>query len=82
VEKYCREGQAADESIAPLKHIAFWVSKATNTHSEYVVLIGVPLQQWFYENPPIFRYTYVYIARLVLGASCLSHFYAAKCLYS
>jgi hypothetical protein len=32
MEKYCREGQAADESIAPLKHIAFWVRKATDTH--------------------------------------------------
>jgi hypothetical protein len=25
--------------------IAFWISKATNTHSEYVILIDYPLQQ-------------------------------------
>jgi len=25
-------------------HIAFWVPKATTTHSEYVILIAFPLQ--------------------------------------
>jgi len=26
--------------------IACWISKATNTHSEYVILVAFPLQQW------------------------------------
>ena len=26
--------------------IACWIPKATNTHSEYVILIALPLQQW------------------------------------
>jgi hypothetical protein len=26
--------------------IALWIPKATNTHSEYVILIVFPLQQW------------------------------------
>jgi hypothetical protein len=26
--------------------IACWVTKATNTHSEYVILIAFPLQRW------------------------------------
>ena len=26
--------------------IACWVPKATNTHSEYAILISFPLQQW------------------------------------
>jgi hypothetical protein len=25
---------------------AYWIPKATNTHSEYVILIAFPLQQW------------------------------------
>jgi len=25
---------------------AGWIAKATNTHSEYVILIAFPLQQW------------------------------------
>jgi len=27
--------------------IAYWIPKATNIHSEYVILIAFPLQQWF-----------------------------------
>ena len=36
VEKYCRAGQATDECTR--------CSKATNTHSQYVRLIAIPLQ--------------------------------------
>ena len=28
--------------------IACWIPKATNTHSEYVILITFPLQQWLH----------------------------------
>jgi len=30
--------------------IARWISKATNTHSEYVILIALLQQQWLYES--------------------------------
>ena len=33
------------------KNIAFWIPKATNTHSEYVILTAFPLQQWLHEAP-------------------------------
>ena len=39
--------------------IAWWVPKATNTHSEYVILIAFPLQQWLKERALGFRYTYI-----------------------
>jgi hypothetical protein len=29
--------------------IACWIAKATDTHSEYVILTGFARQQWFYE---------------------------------
>jgi len=32
--------------------------KATNTHSEYVILIAFPLQQSLYERPSVLRYRY------------------------
>ena len=32
--------------------------KATNTHSEYVILIAFPLQQWLHEGTSMLRYTY------------------------
>jgi hypothetical protein len=30
---------------------------ATDTHSEYVILITFPQQQWLHERPSILRYT-------------------------
>jgi len=30
--------------------IAYWISKATNTHSEYVILTAFPLKKWLYER--------------------------------
>ena len=39
--------------------IACWVTKATNTHSEYVILIPFLLQQWLRERAPVIRYTYI-----------------------
>jgi len=33
------------------------IPKATNTHSEYVVLITLPLRQWLHERVSLLRYT-------------------------
>jgi len=32
--------------------------KATNTHSEYVILIAFSLQQWLHERASMLRYAY------------------------
>jgi hypothetical protein len=34
------------------------VPKATNTHSEYVILVGLQLQKLLHKSASIFRYTY------------------------
>jgi hypothetical protein len=34
-----------------------WIPKATDTHSEYVILIAFPLQQWMHERPSMLRYS-------------------------
>ena len=39
--------------------IACCIPKATNTHSQYVISISFPLQQWLHEHPWILRYTYM-----------------------
>ena len=45
MEIYCRVGQS---QIAILRmRIACWIPKATNTHSQYVILIALPLQKYF-----------------------------------
>ena len=51
VEKYRRAGQATHDNITRRMRIACWAPKATNTHSEYVILIAFPLQQWLQESP-------------------------------
>ena len=40
--------------------IACWISKATNTHSAYAILLALPLQQLLHERAS--RYRYIYIA--------------------
>jgi len=43
VKKYCRAGQAIDEIWRV--RIACWIPKATDTHSEYVILIDFTFRQ-------------------------------------
>jgi hypothetical protein len=33
------------------KRFACWITKATDTHSEYVILVAFPRQQWFAKAP-------------------------------
>ena len=54
MEKYCRVGQATDDNMA---HAHCLLDKATNTHSEYIILNAFPLQQWLQERVPVLRYT-------------------------
>jgi hypothetical protein len=55
-------GQATDDIIWCMG--LCWVTKATDTHSEYVTLIAFPGQQWLQEHTSMLHYTY--IASLVI----------------
>jgi len=46
--------------------IACWIPKAKNTHSEYVILIVFPLQQWLHERASMLCYTYCTLPVLFL----------------
>ena len=48
MEKYCKAGQM---------HVTYWVPKAKNTQSEYVIFIAFTLQQWLHERASLLRYT-------------------------
>jgi len=37
---------------------ACWITKTTNTHPEYVILIAFPLQQWLNERASVLRLLY------------------------
>jgi hypothetical protein len=50
VEKYGRAGQATDDNVIRRMRFACWITKATDTHSEYVILINFPRQQWLGER--------------------------------
>jgi hypothetical protein len=41
-----------------LMRIACRINKATNIHSEYVIIIAFPLQQWFHERASMSYYPY------------------------
>ena len=50
VEKYCRDGQATNNSIILRMRIACWIPKVTQTQLVYVMLIAFSLQQWLHER--------------------------------
>ena len=39
--------------------IARWITKDTNTFSEYLTFFAFPLQQWLEENASKLRYTHI-----------------------
>jgi hypothetical protein len=51
VEKYGTATQATGDNVIRRMRITYWIPKATNTHSEYVILIAFALQQRLYQSP-------------------------------
>jgi hypothetical protein len=39
--------------------IACWIPKATNTYTEYVILIAFPVHKWLHERASMLRYAYI-----------------------
>ena len=70
VKKYFRAEQGTDDNIIRHIFIACWITKATDTHSEYVIIIAFRRQQWSRERASMLRYTY--IACLVVLALWIS----------
>jgi hypothetical protein len=63
VEKYGTARQATDDNIIRRMRFACCITKATDTHSEYVILIACPRQQWLRERATMLRYTVLNIHR-------------------
>jgi len=59
MEKYGTAGQATDDNIIGRMRIAYWLTKVTNTDSEYVIIIAFALQQRLRESSSILRYMYI-----------------------
>jgi hypothetical protein len=56
VEKY---GRARGVTVLRRKRLECWITKATDTHSAYVILNAFPRKQWLRERAPMLRYTYI-----------------------
>ena len=59
VGKCWKVGQATCDNIIRRMRFACWTSKATNTHSEYAILISFPRQQWLHERVSLLLYTHI-----------------------
>jgi len=83
--KYCRLWQNAencwrarqdtDDSTIRRMRFAYWITKATETHWEYVTLVAWPLQQWLHESASILRHSYAacLLLRAQLHANHIEH---------
>jgi hypothetical protein len=56
VNSYCGSKQATDNIIRRMR-FACWITKAKHTHSEHVILVAFPRQQWFRERTSMLRHT-------------------------
>jgi hypothetical protein len=59
MEQYGRAGQATDDNIIRHMRFACWITKATDTHSQYIILIAFPRQQWLRERASVLCYAYI-----------------------
>jgi hypothetical protein len=55
-KKYGGIGKATDDNIIRRMRVACWITKATGTHSEYVILFAFPRQQWLLERASVLSY--------------------------
>jgi hypothetical protein len=51
------EPEDTDDNILRSMRFACWITKATDTRSEYVIFIAFPQQQWLRERASMLRYS-------------------------
>ena len=59
VEECGRAGQVTGGNTIWLMRLTCWITKATDTHSEYVILIAFQRQEWLRERSSLLCCTYV-----------------------
>jgi hypothetical protein len=57
LKKYGRVGQATEDTVTRRMRFSCWLTKATNTHSEYEIFTAFPWQQLLIERAEILCYT-------------------------
>ena len=59
MEKYRTAGEDTGYNVIWSMFFAYWITYATYTDSEYVIIIAVPRQQLLCERASVLRYTYI-----------------------
>jgi len=59
VNKHGTARQSTGENIIRRMRITGWITKAIDTHSEYVILISFQWQQWSHERASMLCYTFI-----------------------
>jgi hypothetical protein len=81
VEKCCGAGESTNDNITQRMRIACWICKATNTYSEYAVLIAFPQPQWLHECALMFVfYIHCLPCLLFMFGNRLLHACSSQCL--
>jgi len=62
--------------------MACWITKATNTQSEYVIIIAFPLRQWLHERTSVMCYRYIACLVKHIGNSRVRHTLFGMDIYS
>jgi light-regulated signal transduction histidine kinase (bacteriophytochrome) len=58
-KKYGRATQATGDNVIRCTPFAWWITKATDTHTEYVILTAFPWQKWLCEGASALGFAYV-----------------------
>jgi hypothetical protein len=77
--KYGRNGQAAGENITWRTRIACLITKAKDTHLEYVILMAFTLQQWLRESASVLHNTFIGCVVDTSIILCLEQYTVAHC---
>jgi hypothetical protein len=59
VEKYDGAREATYENIIRRMRLASWVTKAANTHSEYLIFTDFPQHGWSHDRASVLSTTYI-----------------------
>jgi endonuclease III len=71
VKKCGRPGEAIDDNIIRRMSFACWITKATKTHSECVILTALPRQKWLHKRVSMLRYTSIVCLALHMDCNSL-----------
>jgi hypothetical protein len=53
--------QSTDDNITRRMRFVCWITEATDTHSEYVILLVFPWLQWLRERALMLRYAFIFV---------------------